>query len=251
MKTGVRLGLVIAAAYLVSLLFTVPAAQMYAALRNKLPTLALYGVTGSVWSGTADLVQYQNLALHNLHWTVSPWPLLMGRLEMHLRLEDRALRADGRLGQTLGGDAYAEELNGELPLSALQGLLPLPLRVDGHARLGNVSLRYADGKLSSASGQVDLTGISTPAPVLTLGGFRLEFVTTAHGIKANLSDVDSPLALQGTALLKPDGRYRFTGTLAARRDAPPTLGQYLKLLGPTGPDGKVKIDTSGQLFYPT
>ena len=249
MKAGTRLGLTLLSAYLVFLIATVPAPLVLNKLGERLAPLTVYDVTGSLWSGHAGTVNYTAMRLVNLDWSLHPLALLLGRLETGWSLDDPALRGNGALGRTLGGTRYLANVQATAELQALQssGLLNIILPVNGQVRFALNTLRYSDGKLSAAEGDIDIKNVATTVPALALGDFHIKLETQQAGIKATLNDVKGALRAQGVALIKPDGSYQFTGNFSARDSSQANLQQYLRMLGRMGPDGRVNVTTNGHL----
>lgn len=249
MKQGMRIGLTLVGAYCFFLIITAPAALTFDKLRARVAPLTLSDVDGTLWSGHAGTLNYAAMRLANLDWSVHPFGLLLGRLESSVTVDDTALRGTGTLGRTLGGTLYLTDLNGTAELQTLQssGLLKILLPVNGQAQVDLRRLRYTEGKLTAAEGTIDIKNAATLVPQLALGDFHVEVETQQAGIKATLSDRGGALRAQGVAMIGPDGRYQFTGSFSARDPNQANLQQYLRMLGPMGADGRVSVNSSGQI----
>ncbi len=241
--------IVFAGVYLLFLIVNIPATLVSSQVRDQLPGLTLYGVHGTVWSGSADSLAYGTLHAQNVRWSLRALPLLFGRVEIAWALDAPGLHGRGKLGRTLGGSIYVSDLVAEAPVASLQALSPykLPLPLAGIASLDLRSVRLDDGALREADGVVDLKSAALKAPNLKLGDFRITMETDDAGTKATLADRGGPLQAQGIAMLKPDGSYQFNGSFASRDNDQPALERYLRLFGRPGPDGKVQVSTTGRL----
>ena len=89
--------------------------------------------------------------------------------------------------------------------------------------------------------------MATPVPALALGDFHIQMETLQSGVKATLSDSGGALRAQGVAMISPDGNYQFSGKFSARDPGQANLQQYLRMLGPMGPDGRVSVTSNGRI----
>lgn len=231
--------------YLLFILVLFPADYAVSSLQARVPELRLMGTRGSVWSGSAQELDWQGRPLGALHWRFDWRELFAGRLayQLELRAPDAVLQA--RVADS-GRKWMLDDVTGHIALSRLQPWLPLPTgSVDGRLDIMMQRLVLVDARPTAASGVITLAGLSLTWPqALTLGNYQLKLQTQADGIHGSLLDTTGPLMLQGSLLLAPDGRYQVNGTLVSRDAANTALNDLLRYL-PGSPDGKHSFNFSG------
>lgn len=237
--------------YLAALAITFPASRAYGLAHHyfgetPLPVAAA-GIDGSLWRGSADLLAVQGVKLGPAAWHISPLHLLGGALAGDWRVAPAGGNVEGRVRYGLDGTTELREVTGQLPVAwLLAQFAHLPVQVDGTLSLQLEGLTL--GPELSGSGTVVWNGAAITAPQsLKLGDLKL-VITPAEGggLSGALSDAGGPLSVAGTLSVSADRLYRIDARLAAREPGSP-LVQALRLLGPPGPDGKVKLQMSGRL----
>jgi general secretion pathway protein N len=243
----VLLGLV---AYAVFMVLEAPAAAVFDRVSRQMPGVSARQVTGSALWGTAEGVTFGTAGLESVAWRPSLWPLLAGRLGVHIAVTDRELELAGLAAMGLDRQMAISDLSGRLPLPkavALLGRPPPPLL--GELDLNGVAAHFdLNRRLQAAFGTITLRGTRTSfGRPLELGDYTADLNTTDQGIVAVIRDGGGPLEVTGTLTLTPEGRYRFNGQVAVRDAGNRELRQVLGMLGQPGRDGKWTLDLSGVL----
>ncbi len=237
--------------YLGFLVMNFPAERAYGYFQDSelaSRDLALGGISGTVWSGRANLAVIKGTRLEALEWTLRPWAILGGQvaLDWRFKVGDGFARGVTELGAD--GTIAFPELEARLPAALLAGLARASaLRPAGLLSLNLQDLRWDGVSLVSAAGRAVWNGaeISLLKP-LPLGDLSMTLETTAGEVRGVLADAGGPLSLDGLLTLDAEGNYQFSGVLAARGNAP-ELKQALRSLGRAGSDGKVTLNRSGSL----
>lgn len=239
-------------AYIVFLVALFPADRAYAFARSALGETALYDVKGTVWHGRAAAVQVGGQTLRAVRWSLAPWTVFLGRVDVNLAFDSGETWGNGVVGLGINKALHVRALELQLPAAALRSLLPrvaVPLA-------GAFTLNLERGKFDAATRQIhDLQGSLTwqnaaldmpNAPAL--GAFRVDLAPSAEGITGTLKDTgDGPLVAQGSLLLKPDNTYQFNAAFAPRDPGNTSLAQGLMFLGRPDAEGRVKVNYSGTL----
>ncbi len=243
----VGLGLV---AYLVFMAATFPAARAYPLLKDSLAPLSLDGVDGTIWSGRATTAGIGPYALGSLTWQAHPLKLLLGKLEFAWTSEKETAQSNGVMARGLGGTLYLSEMTANIPMAELGALVSvLPIKPAGMLRVKLGAVEIADNNVLGADGMLtwENAALLMPQPV-TLGSLAMTLdPIDSGGVKGTLLDKGGALQAQGVLMLKPDGTYQFSGTLASRDPGQPQIQQALAFLGQSLPDGKVAVTWSGTL----
>jgi len=238
-------------AYVVFLVVQFPADRAYAwwkAGPGAQQPLALSGLSGTVWQGSARRAQIDGQRLQGLEWHLKPWTVLFGKLaaDYEIRLDDGFLR--GSLAADPQGAVAFDALEARLPLAQLSLKALAALRPSGVLNLNLREVDWNGEALLSAEGRVVWSGagINLFQP-LQFGDLALTLETRDDSVIAQLSDAGGPLQADGLLTLKPDGSYQFSGSFAARDGAQSPLARALRSLGRPGADGRVQVSQSGTL----
>ncbi len=247
-RRWLRLLLLGVVSWLLFLVITFPAGHAYRMVQERTEGISLAGVDGTLWSGSAELVRVQGITLRNVGWQIHLWPLLLGRTEVALQIRDDALRLDGDLGRTLGGELYLKRLQGRLPVARVQQLTPYRVpALEGELRLEELELSAAEGVLRGLGGKVSWSdAVLIFGSPLELGGFTLQLQSDDNGITGTLRDSGGPLQAEGKLSLHPDGKYSFEG-LFTPRDGKGELATRMAMLGTPAESGGYRLSFSGRL----
>jgi hypothetical protein len=243
------------AAFAASLLATLPAERALewgaGVARGNGVLVAANGVSGTAWRGNAANATVNGIELGRATWSLSPWWLALGRLDLHWRMEPQQGWIEGDARVSASG----------FRLQNAQGKLPAPLLVSHFARTpsfvavdGTVSLQVdelasGDGKIESVKATLvwSQAALVQPAAV-RLGDLKVELTPGAHGaITGKLSDGGGPLALSGSVTINPDTTYRLNATLSARPGADATLVNSLPMLGRADGKGGYQLVWAGRV----
>ena len=247
--------------YIIFLVLTFPADRAYAYWKssdssssNANRSFALAGISGSVWSGKADVAAIKKTRFENVEWTLRPWVLLLGEvgLSWRFRNSDTPGSKAGSFGQgvtSLGLDGSVDfsSLEAQIPASWVASMVMMQaLRPSGTVNLNLQDVEWNAQGLESAKGRVVWrgAGLNLLKPI-SLGDLTLTLETRDDEVKGVIADSGGPLSIEGLITLAEDGRYQFNGAFAARNDK--DLANALRSIGRPGPDGKVKINYSGNL----
>lgn len=221
MLRALALVLVALASLLATALVMAPAQWLASAVAQATGgRLILAAASGSLWNGQANVVlaagpESGTAAMslpEPLAWTLSPWRLLAGTIELtlsHPSALAEPLRVHADLSQRL--ELGATTLR--LPAAALAGLgAPFnTIRPGGLLSLSWQRLEFADGRM-----QGDLLGewqyaSSALTRVAPFGHYRLTASGGYPGTRLLLSTVAGPLELTGDGTIDDRGSVRFSG----------------------------------------
>lgn len=249
MKRWVRYLALGIAVYVLSLIATLPASVAYAPFRHGIPALALEGLDGTVWSGSAAAVRYRGDALGAVRWHLRPLALLTGRAEAEVSVDSEDGRVHGFVGRTLGGTPYARGLSAELSVGPLAPLFNVQaLRPEGTVLVNLSNVEFDQGRPVAALGSVVWRDAVISVPqAAPLGDLELRLTTQDGGIHGVLRDKGGPLLLNGILTTKPDGSYRLTGSVAARASASEGLIRAMRNAGAARVGTRLPINLSGRL----
>lgn len=200
------------------------------------PDVALSGISGSVWNGSAVEGLAAGAYVQDLTWRLKPASIFSGQLKFATSSKPAA--------GTLIADV-AISLDGSLTLSGVNGNIPLDLihpafqqnRISGDVNLNFSRVVMKDGLPVDIDGNVTVTNFFVPElSSARLGDYTALVLKTDDGITATIDDTSGVLDVSATVTLSPDNNYQVLGEVAPRPDAPPSITQQLQLLG--SPDAR-------------
>lgn len=210
----------------------------------------LSGVTGSVWKGSAQVVQAGAINIGSIQWDLHALPLLTGRAVADVKLT----RADGFaqtvLTATPAGRISLSDLAASLPISALPPTVA-PAGWNGKLNIKLASLVVVNGWPASAVGTVEVLDlIGPPRQPAAMGSYKLTFPEQAPPdvLAGALVDISGPLQIAGTLELKAaDRSYVINGLVATRPSASQELSNSLQFLGPPDAQGRRQVSLAGTM----
>ena len=216
-------------------------------------SVALHGVSGSVWRGEAQSVQIENLRLRRTRWQLRPWSLLLARVAGQLETEWPGGFATGDFSIGITGSVRLAGVEAAGPATAFTRALGLP-GTAGDVAAELELFRMANGWPQSVVGSVRVRDVPLVIPGMTdinaaSGAFAVTFdvdpVPDSGDLTGQLTDLGGPLEVTGTIRFSPPASYELEGLVRARPDAPRALAEGLVLAGPEQPDGRRLFSLAG------
>ena len=235
------------AAFLVFLVAMVPATQI---ARRLPPDVALAGVGGTIWSGSARSLAVHGRPLGATEWSCRPWRLLVLEWSCRVRLRPAGGEVSGDVSGDFGDEIKASAITGRLPISTFVGLVT-PRGWGGELELDVGEVRIVNRRPASASGTLYLRSLRAPgANGQMLGDFELvvgEGSVGTEALNGRLRDLGGPLHVRGAVELGRDGRYLLSGDAAPGPGAGPAIFNTLGFLGPPDSQGRRPFTIEGSL----
>lgn len=241
------------AAYLIFLVATLPAAQVWGLVDDQVSKqFILKDVEGTLWDGRAGEAWLAGQHVSSLSWDLSVLPLLWGTVEAEVSLRQDDGYFNGIIARSFGGDLSVAEVEARMELASL-GVLKrtLPKGFEARLSLNLEELEIEDHLITGATGIIALQDARispTTGKGLDFGDLRMDLVTEGDAIKGSLTDGGGPLQMDGLLSLGTgDGAWNFSAWVSARDSSDPMLKQGMSLLGRPGPDGRINITHQGKL----
>ncbi|MEJ2297319.1 MAG: type II secretion system protein N [Woeseiaceae bacterium] len=209
------------------------------------PLVALSGLSGTIWHGSAREFSTNGIYLRDLEWRIKPAGLLTGKAVYSVSGSPVSGFFDSEIAIGLGGKLALSNLTASLPLQ----MLAEPAGVAGLR--GNLSvqldrLELVAGRPAALDGTADIAGLVVPMVSRTsLGGYHAEFFTQNNGIVASIEDTDGVVDLAGSLQLNQDKSYSFVGQVVAKADTPASLKQRMQVLPRTDRPGQHELRLDG------
>ena len=230
-------------AFLVALVVTFPARVAYSLADARF--VAMNGIKGTIWSGSAREFSTNGVYLRDLTWRIQPLQLFTGAAAYKISGSPVSGFFESDIALTAGGTIILTNLAASLPLAMLERAAEVP-GLRGSASLRFDRLRLEQGRAVAMDGTVDVSGLVVPMlGSNSLGGYRAEFFTQNNGVAASIEDTDGVVDLAGSLQIQSDGAYTFLGQVVAKPSTPDSLRQQLRYLGPANDRGQQEIRLEG------
>lgn len=209
------------------------------------PFVAMSGIDGTVWRGSAREFSTNGVYLRDLEWRMRPLQILTGRAVYDISGSPVSGFFASRVAIGLGGTVTLRDLNASVPLSMFERAANVP-GLRGNASLQFERLELLNGRPSAIDGTFEVAGLFVPmlAPT-SLGGYRAEFFTQNNGVVASVEDTDGVVDLAGSLQLNQDKSYAFLGQVGAKPATPEGLRRQLQYLGSANERGLRELRLEG------
>ena len=241
----IALGLLAYAGFLVA---SFPAERAFVLLGQQVPNLRVAGLSGTAWSGRADVLQLQDHKLEKLRWQLKPWSVLLGELDLDIELDSVDVAGNASIALSPDGGIELSDVDLRLAAAEMATLLRIPVGLGGQFIVQLQSAQLMGQSILSAEGMIrwQRAAVTTPF-VQPLGEFVAQLSTEDESVKAIVKDEGGPLQLDGVANLKSDGAYDFAGSVSVRDSQQQLLVKGVMAMGRPGTDGRVPLRYSGRL----
>ena len=235
------------AVYLLILITTFPAARVTRMLEERVPDLSIQAVSGSVFSGQAGRIIWQDLNLGAVHWQFRPVALLLGSIEYLLELTHPANHGQLTAGVSLTGRVYAQDLElVVLPDRVLNHYSPIAVTTSGELLLAFEEIDLADIYSNATTGKLAWRDAVIFEPVeLVLGQLELGVRGTAEELVGEVIE-GGELGASGEVSLSRDSHYLVNLLLQPGIDVSAETLDMLEAAAQLQPNGDYLIELSGQ-----
>ncbi len=233
-------------AFAAMLVANLPAAQVLP--RISLPEgTAISGVTGTVWSGSAESIRWSGVTLYHPKWQVNPLALLLGRLSLEINAGDRRDRESVALQGHISlsnNNIQAQQLQVYIPTPMVMSQLaiPIPVQASGRFKLTIEELDYP-GQCQGlvGDGQWLQAGVMGTTGNIDLGQFNATLGCQDDKVKIVVAP-GNRLGLDATALVSAKGDISVNGRFKVDSDLPKEIHDAASLFGDRDNEGYYTVD---------
>ncbi|MCE9680134.1 type II secretion system protein N [Shewanella sp. AS1] len=244
----IAIGFVVYLVFLVAL-FPASVAVSLAPLPNM---VKISGVSGSVWSGSAEQVLIGQRQLELVSWELNPWGLLLGKADLDLTVGNRAHAVNGKGLVSLSTSGVdIEQLRFDAPSEFLLGNSRLPFRtqVEGNFSLIVQQLTQGTSWCEQLSGKMfaQQLQVNNQFGKYPLGDVELGLSCVDGNIKIATDETMNALGVSGSALLKDKSQFQVSAKIRETDAQPKDLKQALSFLGKKDSQGYYPISYQGRI----
>ena len=230
-------------------LFLLTMAKLPVALvaeRAPIPSNMSYeGLSGTVWQGEIQRLQFDDWLLTDVQWQLAPLALLTGNAAFDIKFgkarDSQQLSGKGQFSYGISG-ILANGVTVRLPANNIKQMLPIPMGDIGGRVIATIE-QYAKGDALCRELSGDLTW--TKAEVDFGGRIALGALSSAlscdNAVIVAAFDGQNRLGLEGVARIESPQAYNFDGYLKPDAELPASLHQGVSMFGKADSKGKYKI----------
>lgn len=210
------------------------------------PQIQAWGVSGTVWSGSAADLAVSGQALGALSWDARLAGMLALRptWDFALRRPDGA--AEARVGFSLDGKRQQiSNLEAAIDLGTMPPAL-VPNGVAGQLRASVERLVLENGWPVQIAGRAGVAQLKLPGVIMPLGPFSFSFPDTPDAPTVEIVSTGGPLTVDGQVDLPDRGQWRFSAELAPGEDPPRELVEGLAFVGEDLGGGRRRLVMSSE-----
>ncbi|MCO6414289.1 MAG: type II secretion system protein N [Thiogranum sp.] len=233
------------AAYVFFIVAGAPAARVLPWLQPALSAVQLAGVEGTVWNGSAAIVNAAPVQLQQVNWRLRPWAAVLGRLEFAVDARLRGRSLQGRVGRGLFGRPYLSQVQGSVTAAdALNWAKINQVGIDGVLSFDIADVQWSDAPWPAIGGSLSWSPATVTRPVeLALGKVQLDTRIEDGITRGKLDASGGGLLVQGNLELQPAGNYRLDAQIQQQGDVAPEVAQFLATFA-TYKDGTYLLEWS-------
>lgn len=209
--------------------------------------IALAGIGGSLWNGSAREAQASGVYLRDVAWRMQPLKLFTGKLGFSVEAAPPSGFVDANVAVGISGTVTLTGVTASMTLQSLQSVIGMP-GLGGKVNAKFDRLIIDAGLPVAADGVVEVADLIAPlVNRSSIGGYRAEFFTQESGVMASVEDTDGVIDLAGSLQLASDRSYQFIAQLAPKDNTPANVRRQMQFLGSANERGQHEMRLEGQL----
>lgn len=236
--------------YLVIFTATIPARTLHVLVSDS-PQLSLQGVSGTLWSGTANTISINNtIQLNDTTWDFSTWKILTGKIAADLNTHYQDNDITTEIGTSFLGGYFINNLTAKLPASDIAELANIPLvQLSGEIALDIKHAQWEQGTLPMATGEIDWNNSAvTVAETVPLGNISITLSESEEQqLIAEIKNQGGDIKISGNAELIPDTDYAVNIKLLPLDSASDNIKRSLGLFAKKQANGEFLYVNTGSL----
>jgi hypothetical protein len=209
--------------------------------------IAVSGIQGTAWSGSASEVSVTGVYLRDVRWGFRPLRVFTGAFAYRINATPVSGFVETDMSIHFGGAVRLTDLTASLPLdlfadsAGLRGL-------QGSSSLQFERVEIVDGLAVVADGTLQVADLIVPMVGRdSLGGYKAEFFTQNNGVSASIEDTDGVIDLAGSLQIKTDRSFDFIAQVIVKPETPESVLRQLRFLPPANDRGQQELRLEGIL----
>ena len=236
--------------YLVLLVATIPARPVVDLISKNAP-VNIQGVSGTLWSGKALLINTSNnIKIDKTEWSFRPWKLFLGDVAAEINAEFLGNDISAELGTSFLGRFFVNDLYAKVSAQQAAELAKLPLvQLSGTISLAIESAQWKQGEPPLADGEIRWTDAAvTIAETASLGNVTIILSESdQQQLYADIKNQGGDIRVNGNAELLPAKKYALDIKLLPAASASNNIKQSLGMFAQRQNNGEYVLKKSGSL----
>lgn len=248
----IGLGLI---SYLIFMVLLFPAAPVVD--RLALAPASLTGVSGPLWSGKVDTVEFPNdsmptgpdmFEIENVSWRVAPLKLLTGAGATNIDFEAYGGTGEGLIAQSFTGTTSIEDFTYEAEGKSLSVLLEPFAKIGGVFTINVANMQMLNQQPESLEATIIWKNASLVEPLIAkLGDMELTIKPVGEKHVAKISSNGGQLDIDGSADIEKNGDFKSNIVIKPKQGAPQVVVDMLRGIARPSSDGSYKIRRTGNI----
>lgn len=236
-----------------ALLAKMPASFVVSQALKQNRQLTISQVSGTIWDGQAAYVAVRQfnrtIVLGKVDWQVSAMSLLMGRFEVNLKAKHGDQRIQGDFTVKLDKTLIAKNAEIRVDAQLLSQIYPSMVKPEGFVELDITDLAFKDMEVLALDANLLVRDLFVTVQTrVDLGTYGARLGLEGDAIKADLSDIDGHVGIEGYGLFSPKTReYQVDFKLSPKATAHPSIAQALTFVGKKQGDGSFTVNMKQKL----
>jgi general secretion pathway protein N len=195
------------------------------------PHVAISGLSGTVWQGSAREFSTNGVYLRDLEWRMRPLSLVTGSAVFDVSGSPVSGFFESEVAVGASGSITLRDLSAALPLAMFERAAGVS-GLRGQLSLQIERLKLVNGRPEALDGSVNVADLLVPLlGRTTLGGYRADFFTQSDGvIVGSVEDTDGVVDLAGRLQITRDKAYSFLGQVVPKTETPDSLLMRIRYL---------------------
>lgn len=237
-------------AYLVFLIFTIPATLVIGPLKESLP-VKVGSIDGTLWNGYASTLQTNSgMRFDNIRWSFLPSRLLFGRAALDVTATFLDNQISSEISTSITGRLSVKNLNLDLPADEIAYMISLPLgELSGDFNIMINSISWAQGSVPEINGKINWNRAAlTVAETVDLGKVSILLTEKDESpVTLVISNRDGDLSIDGNMTTTASGDYELLLTMKPLPGASTNIVNSIAMFAQRQSNGSFKFSNKGNL----
>ncbi len=211
----------------------------------KVKGLELSDINGTVWSGTAQNVQYNGVDFGVTQWQLSPWSLLLLSLSGDVHSANEDSNIDANINYSLSG-IQSDSIKARFPATWIPKLTGKAVVAEGQVLLRIIDFEQSVDKPIKITGSIAWRDavIQTPfGSKAILGNLQAALSSNNESVLIDLKDDGAPLNLLANIKFTPPNRIVAKGSV--KENIPENIANFFRFFAKSDKKGKLVFDYNG------
>lgn len=233
--------------FVVALVVKMPADFAVAHLLKNNREVTVAQISGTLLHGEAGYVSVKkfgkSIELGDVKWQLHPAALLLGQVQLQLKAVNGEQKIAGDFTLKMDKTLHAENAELRVDAALITRLYPVLFKPEGQIELDVRDFTFRDMQVLALDANLVARNLSlTVQDTVELGTYGARLSLVDEAIKADVSDIDGQVSIEGSASFTPKTRqYAVDMQLKPKPGAHAAIAQSLAFVGKQQGDGSFVV----------